>query len=201
VSAAVVLRELSRELSPEMCRLTELESSRGLLRSDLLQVGFLAPRLAQARAELVAVHIAEVSGALSAAARLALRGLDAHPDELAVLRERVDEVQRMLALDGLEPGAALSGALASLAQEPHAQWPCALELASLSVALRPDVHSRAALAAVLAARGEWRSAVAIALAVLSRPRSAAVRQRWLARLCRWLERLGEHERVARLRSA
>jgi len=196
-----VLRELARELAPELRRLAKLEAHREIVRSDLLGVGVHAPRLARAHAELVAVHIAEVSLTLSAAARLALRGQDVQAEELSELRARIDEVRRMLELDGLALGAEVAAALASLARQPLAQWPCALELASLSVALRPNAHSRAALAAALAARGEWRSAAAIALAALSRPRSAAARRRWLGRLCRWLERLGEHERVARLRSA
>jgi len=201
VSAASVLRELSSELAPELCRVAELEARRGLVRSDLLGIGCLTPRLAQAQAELVAVHFAEVSSVLSAAARLALRGADAQAEELAAVRARVGEARRMLALDGLVPAEALAAALASLAHEQRAQWREALELASLAVALRPSSSSRAALALALAARDEWRAASAVALAALSRPRSAAARRRWLARLCRWLERLGDHERVALLRAA
>jgi hypothetical protein len=201
VSVASVLHELSCELAPELHRMAELEARRGLVRSDLLGIGCLTPSLAQAQAELVAVHMAECSSVLSAAARLALRGVDAPAQELGAVRARAGEVRRMLALDGLVPVAALAHPLASLAQERRAQWPRALELASLAVALRPSAHSRAALALALAARGEWRSASAIALAALSRPRSAAVRRRWLARLCRWLERLGDHERAALLRAA
>jgi len=201
VSAASVLRELSCELAPELRRVAELEARRGLVRSDLLGIGCLTPSLAQAQAELVAVHLAEVSSVLSAAARLALRGADAQAEELAAVRARVGEVRRMLALDGLVPADALAVALASLAQEQRPQWRDALELASLAVALRPSASSRAALALAWAARDEWRAASAVALAALSRPRSAAGRRRWLARLCRWLERLGDHERAALLRAA
>lgn len=201
MSARRVLDELSRELAPELRALAELEARRGLVRSDLLGVGCLPPRLAQAQAELFAVHVSEVSAVLASAARLALRGLSLPEEEHEALRERCLEARHLLALDGLTPGEGVARALDALAVECRAAWPTALELASLAVALRPSSRARAALALALAASGDWRPASAVALAALSRPRSAAVRRRWLARLCLWLERLGDHDRAALLRAA
>lgn len=201
MSASVVLDELARELAPELRTLAALEARRGLVRSDLLGVGCLPPQLAQAQAELFCVHVSEVSRLLASAARFTLRAPSSPEAELETLRARCHEVRRMLSLDGLAPGEPLARALEAVALERRAAWPQAVELASLAVALRPSSRARAALALALAARADWRSASAVALAALSRPRSAAVRRRWLARLCLWLERLGEHDRAALLRAA
>lgn len=200
MNASNVLDELTSELASELRELARLESRRGLVRSDLLGVGCLPPRLAQAEVELFAVHMAELSSVLASAARLALRGPHARREQAAALGQRCAEARRMLALDGIVPGEALASALEAVAGPWDARVPDALELATLAVALRPSSRARSALALARAARGEWRPACAVALVALSRPRAAAVRRRWLARLCLWLERIGDRERAALLRA-
>lgn len=200
MSPTNVLAELSLELEPELRRVAQLEARRGLVRSDLLGVGCLPPHLAQADAELLAVHLAELSSVLAAAARLALSGTRGRAQQACDLALRCSEARRLLALDGIVPSATLALALEAVSEPCQRRWPAALELATLAVALRPSSRARSALALAFAARGEWRAACAVALAALSRPRTAAVRRRWLARLCLWLERLGDSGRAALLRA-